>query len=583
MSIDVTWNAACRLLGVLALVFGTATAAAASRGLAFIEFVLDQPGFALSGPRDLAISPDDKFLYVASRGKGVGVLSIDPAGGRVANVQQVLDVDHAELAGCQGIGISADGAHIYATGHDGDGLLVFERDGGSGMLTHVQTLLDGQGGVDGLDGARQVRVSPDGLHVYVVSDGDNAVAVFERNTTTGELTFVEAHFDGMGGVDGLGGGFGIAIAPDGNHVYATGQTDDSVAAFSRNGVTGELTFVEAKFDGMAGVDGLDGAQGLGVSPDDAHVYVASIFDEDVAVFVRDVGTGVLTFAQNADNFQNTTSIAFSSDGLTLWAGTAVNDGVTSFDRNATTGELTFVERHVNLARGVIGCGNVDAVVTTSDDSFLYLACELNDALTTMQVLDVACPAAPVGGCRPTTVSAGSALTMRSGNPTSSGSDRKDLLSWRWKHGAATSLAEFGDPLSETDYALCVYDASADPQPFARGNIPANNTCKGVPCWQLTPKGQLKYKDKEKVPAADAKTTAPDGLLKVLLKPGDEGKALIKTKQKGEGVAGYQTGLESLARTPPIIVQLISSTGECWEAVYSTPKLNTPGLFKAKSD
>jgi hypothetical protein len=84
-------------------------------------------------------------------------------------------------------------------------------------------------------------------------------------------------------------------------------------------------------------------------------------------------------------------------------------------------------------------------------------------------------------------------------------------------------------------------------------------------------------------AFDAKTTAPDGLLKVLLKPGEEGKTVIKTKQKGEGVAGYTGGLQSLARTTPVIVQLISSTGECWEAVYSTPKLNTPGLFKAKSD
>jgi hypothetical protein len=172
--------------------------------------------------------------------------------------------------------------------------------------------------------------------------------------------------------------------------------------------------------------------------------------------------------------------------------------------------------------------------------------------------------------------------MKSGITGTSDSTRKDLLSWRWKRGAATSLAEFGDPLSETDYALCVYDASADPQPFARGNIPANNTCKGVPCWQLT-KGQFKYRDREKVIAFDAKTTAPDGLLKVLLKPGEDGKTVIKTKQKGEGVAGYTGGLQSLARTPPVIVQVISSTGECWEAVYSTPKLNTPGLFKAKSD
>jgi len=583
MLIDATRKVACHTLGVLALALGTASVASAARGLAFIEFVLDQPGLALSGPRDLAISPDDQFLYVASRGKGVGVLSIDPVGGRVANVQQVLESDVVGLDECQGIGISGDGTHVYATGNLSDGLLVFERDGGTGMLTHGQTLLDGQGGVDGLDGARHVRVSPDGLHVYVASDVDDAVAVFERNTTTGELTFVEAHFDGMGGVDGLAGAFSVAITPDGNHVYVTGESDDAVAVFSRNGVTGELTFVEAEFDGIAGVDGLDGARGVGVSPDDAHVYVASEVDGDVAVFSRDLGTGALTFVQNADNLGGTSSVSFASDGLTLWAGSVGQDGATSFDRDAGTGALTFVERHVNLTRGMLGCGRVDAVVTTSDDSFLYLACELNSALTTMQVLEVACPPAPVGGCRQTTVSRASALTMKWGGAQFV-DFRRNLLSWRWKRGEATSLAEFGDPLSDTDYALCLYDASADPQPFARGNIPASNTCKGVPCWQLTPNGQLKYKDKEKVVSVNfGKTTAPDGLLKVLLKPGEEGKTVIKTKQKGWGVAGYAAGLESVDRTPPVTVQLISSAGECWEAVYSTPAVNTPNLFKAKSD
>jgi 6-phosphogluconolactonase (cycloisomerase 2 family) len=558
-----------------------ATPAFAARGLAFVEFVLDGEGAAFSASRDLAISPDDQFLYVASRAEGIGVLSLDSAGGRVANVQAVIETDHVGLEECHSVALSPDGAHLYATGNAGDGILMFERDAGTGILTHVQTLLDGQCGVDGLDGANQVRVSPDGLHVYAVSDVDDAVAVFSRDAVTGELTFVEAHFDGVSGVDGLDGAFSVAIAPDGKSVYVTGRDENALAAFSRDAVTGELMFVEAEFDGVGGVDGLDSLWRVAVSPDGAHVYTASNDDDAVAVFARDTGTGALTFVESVFT-QSATSLAFSSDELTLWVGHGSPDGATSYDRDPTTGELTFVERVNNGSRGMIGCGDVEAVATTSDDSFLYLACSLNHAITTLQVLDVACPSAPIGGCRQTTVGGASALTMKSGLPGTSQGTQKDLLSWRWKRGAATSLAEFGDPLSETDYALCVYDASADPQPFARGNVPADNTCKGVPCWQLK-NGLFKYKDREKVIAINGKTTAPDGLLKVLLKPGEEGKTVIKTKQKGEGVAGYTGGLQSLARTTPVIVQLISSTGECWEAVYSTPKLNTPGLFKAKSD
>ena len=78
-----------------------------------------------------------------------------------------------------------------------------------------------------------VAVSPDGQHVYVTGGDDDAVAVFSRNATTGELTFVDAEFDDVGGVDGLYRAFGVTVSPDGQHVYVTGGDDDAVAVFSR--------------------------------------------------------------------------------------------------------------------------------------------------------------------------------------------------------------------------------------------------------------------------------------------------------------------------------------------------------------
>jgi hypothetical protein len=77
-----------------------------------------------------------------------------------------------------------------------------------------------------------VDVSPDGKHVYVTGFNDDAVAVFSRNTATGALTFVEFQQDGVGGVDGLDGAAGVDISPDGKHVYVTGAGDDAVAVFS---------------------------------------------------------------------------------------------------------------------------------------------------------------------------------------------------------------------------------------------------------------------------------------------------------------------------------------------------------------
>jgi uncharacterized repeat protein (TIGR01451 family) len=109
---------------------------------------------------------------------------------------------------------------------------VFSRSSTTGALTFMEVQKDGVGGVDGLFAAASVAVSPDGKHVYTASIGDDAVAVFSRNSTTGALTFVEAHQDGVAGVDGLDGASSLAASPDGKHLYATGQIDDAVAVFS---------------------------------------------------------------------------------------------------------------------------------------------------------------------------------------------------------------------------------------------------------------------------------------------------------------------------------------------------------------
>ena len=90
------------------------------------------------------------------------------------------------------------------------------------------------GGVDGLDGAYSVTVSPDGKHVYAAGRADNAVAVFSRNSSTGALTYVEMQKDGLNGVDGLNGAYSVAVSPDGKHVYATGHRENAVAVFSRD-------------------------------------------------------------------------------------------------------------------------------------------------------------------------------------------------------------------------------------------------------------------------------------------------------------------------------------------------------------
>ncbi len=289
--------------------------------------------------------------------------------------------------------VSPDGKHLYATSQLDDAVAVFSRNSTMGALTFVEVQRDGVGGVDGLDFARSVTVSPDGKHVYAAGAGDDAVAVFSRNTTTGALTFVEVQKDGVGGVDGLFGAWSVTVSPDGKTLYAAGAFDDAVAVFSRNTTTGALTFVEVQKDGVGGVDGLNGAYSVSVSPDGKHLYAAGAFDDAVAVFSRNSTTGALTFVEvqkdgvgGVDGLDLAVSVTVSPDGKHLYAAGAGDDAVAVLSRNSTTGALTFVEFHKDGAGGVDGLDGAATVTVSPDGKHLYAAGALDDAVAVFTVL-----------------------------------------------------------------------------------------------------------------------------------------------------------------------------------------------------
>jgi hypothetical protein len=83
-----------------------------------------------------------------------------------------------------------------------------------------------------------------------------------------------------------------------------------------------------------------------------------------------------------------------------------------------------------------------------------------------------CPLAPAA-CRAPVVSGKSKVHLKDGSP-----DTKDQLRWRWSKGAATTLAELGEPRTTDHYELCVYDGTGLRASMV---IPAGGLCGGVPC------------------------------------------------------------------------------------------------------
>ena len=232
------------------------------------------PGQGLGGSLGLAISPEGSHLYTASvDSDAVAVFLRDPAGGGIAQVAGpagcssndiapgVVDVPADRqcsiaqaLADPAAIVLSPDGRHAYVAAAGSDAIAVFARDAETGALAQLAGVAgciadDRDGGVadlpahsectpgQGLNGAADVAVSPDGTSVYVASDDSHAIAAFRRDLLAGALT----QLPGPAGCvsndvaqgaaalaadpqcapgHGLASAAGIIVTPDGAHVYA---------------------------------------------------------------------------------------------------------------------------------------------------------------------------------------------------------------------------------------------------------------------------------------------------------------------------------------------------------------------------
>jgi streptogramin lyase len=179
----------------------------------------------------------------------------------------------------------------------------------------------------------------------------------------------------------------------------------------------------------------------------------------------------------------------------------------------------------------------------------------------------ACGATPQAGCRKPSEPHKAAFEVKnaSGKP-------KDHLTWKWLKGEATDVADFGDPLNTTSYALCIYDAAGGaPALIASVVAPEGGSCAGKPCWKTTGAKVLKgYQYK-----------SGGSLLKIVLTSGDIGKAKITV---ANAASNLLLPASPLHQDPQVTVQLVNSDGFCWDADYSAPAVkNDTKRFKDKSD
>ncbi|HYB98708.1 MAG TPA: hypothetical protein VEC57_06185 [Candidatus Limnocylindrales bacterium] len=173
-----------------------------------------------------------------------------------------------------------------------------------------------------------------------------------------------------------------------------------------------------------------------------------------------------------------------------------------------------------------------------------------------------CAASPVESCALPFGAGKSRLTLTSAQ---AGSGAK--LSWKWSAGQAIAVEDLGDPASSTAYALCIYDAAE--ALVSTALAPAGGTCGGVDCWRMSA-STLRYYDRE---------LTPGGLRKLTLKAGEDAQARMVVSGEGDNLALPDLPVNAF----PLTVQLQSSDGPCWEAVFGWARRNDSVRLQAVSD
>lgn len=376
----------------LAVLCALAVLSVGAQQLFIIDFQQDDTGIVenLRGSAGVALSRDGELVFVAGEGDdGLTVFEREDYFGTLTFDQGLKDEEDGVfgLLGVRAVAAAPDNRHVYAVGAFDNSLTVFARDATADRLTFLpaQVQESGVGPVFGMDRPSAVAVSPDSELVVVASELSNSVSVFSQDASTDDLRFVDTLPDAGAGGEYLAGASGLAMAPDNQTVYVTSRIDDSLNVFRRFG--DGLSYRISLVNGENGVEGLNGASGVAVSPDGRHVYVASAVDNALVTFQRN---GFSDYAlvdierdgvDGVDGIGGAWAVAVNPRGDRVFVAGRNDNAVALFRRDPTSGQTQFLDAKAPP----VGLGGVESLAVSPDGAFVYAACYDEDAVTGLYV------------------------------------------------------------------------------------------------------------------------------------------------------------------------------------------------------
>lgn len=327
-------------------------------GVRSISVSVQDNGGVANGGADSATLSNSASVTIINNSAPVLSAGVDD------NTLRIID----DLTTISGLGTLADSAlttagdYLYVLDSSGN-VAIFSRNTASGDLVLLQTLSSG------VSSATTLVISEDGSHVYVLASDGSSVAILSRDSSDGSLipsqTLVTQNV-----VD-------LAVSSDGTSVYLVDGNYSGLLVYTLDSDSGEYTLSQS----IAAATGSEPYLFSAVSVTAVGDYVYVVTDptsSSVAntLIVYKVGSdGQLSAVswirdgQTADDtsvdLSTPVDVAVSSDGSTVYV--ANSESVAVFSFNADSGTLIYLGS-LSTADNV----TVTSIALSSDDATLYL-------------------------------------------------------------------------------------------------------------------------------------------------------------------------------------------------------------------
>lgn len=280
----------------------------------------------------MAVSPDHRFLYVGIRGepKMVAGYAIDPASGKLTYVASGSLADSMAY-----IVTDRTGRFLLGASYPGHKITVNPIEPAGTLLPPIQVLLD-------YPNAHSILPDATNRHVLVPTLGDDRVNQFNFDPTLGRLT---PNTPPSVQLPEKSGPRHMAFYPNDRFVYVISQLDGAVNVFDYDARTSRLTMKQTVSVLPSGFRGTPSAADVHLTPDGRFLYGSERTSSTLAGFKIDPENGTLTPIGNWPTEEQPRGFNIDPSGRYLLAAGQLSHALSCYRIDATSGQLIFLKSY----------------------------------------------------------------------------------------------------------------------------------------------------------------------------------------------------------------------------------------------